>query len=229
MFGLMLLLTAGDAIGMPPSSQDAGARTTPRRAQRTAVEARLRAYDLAPSGTNWNALGTGADEVLVEIGADAKIEPLVRARAVSALAYLVTPAARKFLEATVVEKARSTEVNDRLLLRRASVALGWHGGAAAMERLAPLLDNAEADVRLDAVIGLGLTRLPSAADLLRKRIEGEKEPRVRNQMGRQVRMIEDALAHARPPSPKATRSDKPEPPPRRPGLQRDDPTSPIRP
>jgi HEAT repeat protein len=63
-------------------------------------------------------------------------------------------------------------------------------------RLGPLLDHEDPEVRLDAAIALGLTRLAPAADLLRKRMDVEPVPRVRSQMGRQLRVIEDARAAA---------------------------------
>jgi HEAT repeat protein len=166
------------------------------RATRSAVEARLRAYDTAKTLPDWHGMGAGVDEVLVEIGRDAKVEVLVRARAVSALGYFPTPLARRFLEQTVEGKAGAPDAGDRLLLRKAAVALGWMGGLGVPDRLAPLLGHGDPEVRVDAAIGLGLTRLPAAAAPLRKRFDVESEPRVRAQIGRQLRAIEDAQAAA---------------------------------
>jgi hypothetical protein len=56
-------------------------------------------------------------------------------------------------------------------------------------------------VRIDAAIGLGLTRSEEAADLLRKRFDVETVPKVRNQIGRQIRLIEEAVAAAKPSPP----------------------------
>lgn len=165
----------------------------PARPTRAAVEARLRAHELPPPPAEWRALGAGVDEVLVEIGADDKVEVLVRARAVSVLGHLSTPVARRFLEETIDARLESSHPDDRLLLRRAAVALGWMGGNGVAARLGPLLANPDPDVRLDAAIGLGLTRTAAAADLLRKRLPDEPVARVRTQLGRQIRVIEDAL------------------------------------
>jgi hypothetical protein len=52
-------------------------------------------------------------------------------------------------------------------------------------------------------IGLGLTRSGEAADFLRKRFDVETVPKVRSQIGRQLRLIEDAAADAKRPSPAA--------------------------
>jgi len=54
-------------------------------------------------------------------------------------------------------------------------------------------------VRIDAALALGLTRLESAAELLRQRLPAEKDARVRTQIGRQLRVIEAALTP--PPAP----------------------------
>jgi HEAT repeat protein len=166
----------------------------PARPTRAALEPRLRSYQPDPAA--WRALGPGTDQTLIEIAGDGKTETLLRARAVSTLGYFPTPAARKFLEATIEGKGTSSDPGDRLLVSKAAVSLGWLGGVDVPARLAPLLSHADADVRLDAAIGLGLTRLPSAAEALRKRLELETVPRVRAQVSRQIQVIEDARAAA---------------------------------
>jgi HEAT repeat protein len=175
----------------------AGARPpSPARADRATVEAKLRGHDGAPGPDAWRTLGAGVDETLAQIAADAKVDVATRARAVSALGYVGTQASRRFLAATVDGKARSTDAGDRLLLRKAAMALGWLGGADVPPRVAPLLQHDDPDVRLDAALALGLTRLPTAAELLRKRLPDEPVARVRAQMGRQLRIVEEALAAA---------------------------------
>jgi HEAT repeat protein len=162
---------------------------------RATVEARLRAYQPDPAA--WRALGPGVDELLIAIGGDGKMEVLVRSRALSTLAYFPTAASRKFLEATIEAKASSSDPGDRLLVRRAAVALGWLGGLRVPARLAPLLDSQDPEVRLDAAIGLGLTRLPAAADSLRKRLDVETAPQVRAQLSRQLQTIESTISSTR--------------------------------
>jgi HEAT repeat protein len=176
--------------GRPALAKPAGGGVT-----RAAVEARLNTFH-NDSAAGWQALGPGADLALVEIGGDAKAPALVRARAVSALGYFPTAPARRFLEQTLDGKATATDPTDRLLLRRAAVALGWLGGLGVTARLGPLLAHADPEVRVDAAIGLGLTRLAISADLLRKRLDVEPLPRVRSQIGRQLRVVEEALAAA---------------------------------
>jgi hypothetical protein len=205
--GLRVLLLMLVTLPLAPGARAAKPAGAPAgRVARGTVEARLRAYEPGPA-SGWQSLGAGADEALVEIGRDPKVDVLIRARAVSALGYFPTPPARRFLEQMIAsgagEVARPTptkpgsDAGERLLLRRACVALGWMGGLGVPARLGPLLGHADPDVRIDAAIGLGLTRLGAAADLLRKRVDTEAEPRVRAQMGRQLRVLEDALAAAR--------------------------------
>jgi hypothetical protein len=103
----------------------------------------------------------------------------------------------------VKQKASSNDAGDKLLLRKAALALGWVGGTAVPAQLGPLLEHPDPDVRLDVAIGLGLTRSGEAADFLRKRFDVETVPKVRSQIGRQLRLIEDAAADAKRPSPAA--------------------------
>jgi HEAT repeat protein len=185
---LVLMLLLG--VSLPAAARP----VTPPRPTRATIEPRLRSYQPDPAG--WRALGPGTDQALIEIAGDGKVEVLLRSRAVSTLGYFSTPAARKFLETTIEGKGTSADAGDRLLVGKAAVSLGWLGGVDVPSRLAPLLSHADPDLRLDAAIGLGLTRLPAAADALKKRLELETVPRVRAQISRQVQVIEDARAAA---------------------------------
>jgi hypothetical protein len=175
----------------------AAAKPAASKVPRATLEPKLRKYKPDPAA--WRALGPGTDEGLIEIAGDGKTELLLRSRAVSTLSYFPTPAARKFLEATVAGKAESQDPGDRLLVGKAAVALGWLGGAQVPDLLAPLIDHPDPDVRLDAAIGLGLTRLPSAAEVLRKRLDVETVDRVRAQISRQIQVID--AAREPPPAP----------------------------
>ena len=179
----------------------AGPAAPAARPDRAAVETRLRANTLPRSAAEWQALGAGTDEILVAIAGDAKAELQLRAHAVSALGVMSTRPGRALLESVVKQKASSTDAGDKLLLRKAALALGWAGGNAVPDQIGPLLDHPDPDVRIDAAIGLGLTRSEEAADLLRKRFDVETVPKVRNQIGRQIRLIEEAMAAAKPSPP----------------------------
>jgi hypothetical protein len=187
----IFLLAAGPlALAAPKALAPASPVT------RATVEARLRNYQPDPAA--WRALGGGVDQRLVEIGGDPKVEPLLRSRALSTLAWFPGPATRKLLESTVEGKAASSDPGDRLLVRKAAVALGWLGGVRVPALLAPLLESQDAEVRLDAAVALGLTRLPVAADLLRDRLAVETTPAVKTQISRQIQLIDDARIPALP-------------------------------
>jgi hypothetical protein len=81
------------------------------------------------------------------------------------------------------------------------VTLGWIAGPLAPPVLAPVLEHADPDVRADAAVGLALTRLPAAADLLRARLPRETDPQVRGHLARQLNVIEAALAAPAPAPP----------------------------
>ena len=193
----MLVLWLSAAISVLVSGPAAPAART----DRAAVEARLRANTMPRSAAEWAALGPGIDEILIAVAGDAKAELQLRAHAVSALGVMSTRPGRAFLETVVKQKAASADAGDKLLLRKAALALGWAGGNAVPTQLGPLLDHPDPDVRIDVAIGLGLTRSEEAADFLRKRFDVETVPKVRNQIGRQLRLIEDAAAAVKRPSP----------------------------
>jgi hypothetical protein len=172
----------------------AASPTKAAKVARATVEPRLRVYK--PDPASWKALGPGTDEALIEVAGDAKAELLLRARAVSTLAWFPTTSARKFVEATIDKKATSDDPGDRLLVRKAAVTLGWLGGTAVPERLAPLLQAADPEVRLDAAVGLGLTRLAASAEALKKRLDVEPVESVRAQISRQIQVIEAVHAPA---------------------------------
>jgi HEAT repeat protein len=188
----ILVQLALPALGKPPAPAPRAAKVS-----RAVVEARLRGSDGKKATTDWRALGAGVDDALIEVGGDTKTEIAIRARAVAALATLGTSNARRFLDKTILAKGEATEPDDKLILRKAAVALGWMGGRETPARLAPLLDHPDPEVRLDAAIGLGLTRLANAADPLRKRLATESDARVKTQLSRQLQVIE--MANPAPP------------------------------
>jgi HEAT repeat protein len=198
---IVWLATAAAALAAPPKARrnaPAPAPAAPVKAAsaRAALETRLRAADSPPSEAELRSLGPGVDEALVAIAGDARVEILVRARAVSALAFFPTPPARGFLERALGDKAISADPGERLLLRKAAVAFGWQGGGPAARKVGLLLEHVDPDVRIDAAFALGLTRIEAAAVLLRKRAPAETDPRVRRQIDRQIRVIEEALRAA---------------------------------
>jgi HEAT repeat protein len=166
----------------------AGAATAsaPTRAE---VEARLQKSPLGLSSTQLAELGAGAGGLLIQIAGDRAATPSLRGRALAALAYVRTPAAHDFLENFVVRNQPSSDAVDRVLLRKAAVALGWQSGPRCVEVLAPLLDHPDAEVRTDAVVALGLTRARAAEKPLRDRLALESDPGVRTQIENQLKTL----------------------------------------
>ncbi len=197
-------LLAGDSAATVRGGNADKVSNTPRDATRTNAPRDLRdrvlavlgAQESALSAAEWYALGPGVDVVLVGIAADTQTGQLVRVRALTALGQLPTRGTRDFLSTFVKQHAADDRAADKLLLRKAALSLGWVGGTAAADILAPLLEHEDADVRLDAAIALGLTRTRDAADWLRQRFDVEKDQRVRTQIGRQLRIQAEASAPA---------------------------------
>jgi HEAT repeat protein len=167
--------------------------------ERSQLAAYLKSHDV-PSAVELGALAKMPGRPLMAIAADARAEVLVRARAVAALRFWPSAETRSFLGKLVQEQAEATDATNRLLVRRAAVALGWLGGAGVCEQLALLFDNEDSEVRVDGAIGLGLTRAPEAPAVLRKQLTVESVARVRDQIERQLRALnQQPLAPEQPP------------------------------
>ena len=167
------------------AAPDAGAGA----ATRATVEARLRQGRQGLSSTDVAELGAAGGVFLVEIAGDKAAAAPIRLRAMAGLAYVRTPAAHDFLENFLIRKRPSSDPLDRAMLRKGAVALGWQGGPRTVEVVAALLDHADAEVRLDAVVALGLTRARSAEKPLRERLAGEPDAAVRAQIENQLKVL----------------------------------------
>jgi HEAT repeat protein len=161
---------------------DAGHADAPTRAD---VEAALRKNGDA----NLPRLATEAEAILITIADDRAVEAPVRARAVAALAYARSARAHTYLENLVLRRAPSSDPVDRLLVRRGAVALGWQSGPRVVDIVAPLLDHADPEVRLDAAVALGLCRAATAEAPLRARLGAETDPAVRRQIESSLRAL----------------------------------------
>lgn len=140
---------------------------------------------------------------LMAVALDGTAQALVRARAIAALRVVATPEVHRFLDKLIDDRAASTDATDRLLLRRAAITRGWLGGPGVEARLAKLFESGDPELRVDAAIGIGLTRGAEAADRLRRQLAVEKTPRVREQIERQLRALGQApAAPETPPPPK---------------------------
>jgi len=183
-----LLLLAAGLIAITGRAR-AAAPAAPTRAD---VEARLQraAHGLSP--TEVAELGAGAGALLAQIAGDRAAPVPLRTRAMEALTYVRTPATRDFLENFLIRKRPSSDAVDHTLLRKAAMALGWQAGPRSVDAVAALLDHPDPEVRLDAVVALGLTRARSAEKPLRDRLATEPDAGVRAQIESQLRVLAGA-------------------------------------
>jgi hypothetical protein len=161
----------------------------PAATKRADVEARLEKAPRGLSATEVADLGAGAGALLVQIADDRAAAATTRARAMEALTYVRTPATRDFLENFLIRKRPSSDAIDHVLLRKAAIALGWQAGPRSVDAVAALLDHPDPEVRLDAVVALGLTRARTAEKPLRARLATEPDANVRAQIESQLRVL----------------------------------------
>ena len=128
---------------VPPTPASGGGKTGDARPQ---LAAYLASHDV-PTLAELRGLASAPDKPLMAIAEDVRAEGLIRARAVAALRLLPSPAVQGFLGKLVRTKAKSNDATERLILRRAAVALGWISGPRAAADLALLFDNADPEVR----------------------------------------------------------------------------------
>jgi hypothetical protein len=177
------------ALALPVGGTAAATDARSAAPTRVEVEARLRQARQGLSSTDLAELGAKAGVLLGEIADDKAVAAPIRLRAMAGLAYVRTPAAHDFLENFLIRKRPSSDPIDRALLRKAAIALGWQAGPRSVEILATLLDHADAEVRLDAVVALGLTRARGAEKPLRDRLSGEPDAAVRAQIENQLKVL----------------------------------------
>jgi HEAT repeat protein len=187
-------------LAAAPSSRSPSTASKPEDV-RAKVEGYLAAHDVADSD-QLRVLVAEPGKPLMAIVTDARVKGLLRARAAAALRLVPTPEIHTFLEKLVQAKAKASDATDRLIVRRAAVALGWMAGPRTQDQLALLFENADEEVRLDGVIAIALTRAATAATLLRKQRAAETSPRVRDQIDRQLRTLEPVPPQAQDPAPR---------------------------
>lgn len=183
---LTCLAIAACLLGAAPASPKSPA-PKPENA-RAQIAAYLGSHDVA-TAAELRRLHAAPERPLMDIAVDGKVDGLIRARAVAALRLLPSSATHDFLGRLVSDKALSKEAADRLVVRRAAIALGWLAGPETDTKLAALFGNEDPEVRLDAAIGLGLSRAANAPIFLRRQLAVEQVPRVRQQIERQLQAL----------------------------------------
>jgi HEAT repeat protein len=192
----MVFLTLAASAGPPAPDAGQAAR------ERTQIESYLATHDVA-SAAELRGFAAAPEKTLMAIASAEDALRLTRARAVAALRLLPSPTVQAFLGTLIESNAKATGDTERLILRRAAVALGWIGGSDAPEQLALLFDNDDPEVRLDAVLGISMTRAATAVAILHKQLVAEASPRVREQIQRQLTALGEEPPQAeKPPSTK---------------------------
>jgi HEAT repeat protein len=181
---------AAAGAGAGSAATPLGPRASPTGGERTAIENRLQKSVTGVTAADGAALGPPALPILFAIVDDRAAVTSLRARAVDVVGFIRVAAAHAFLENLITRMVPGRDPIDLLLLRRAAVALGWQSGPRVVDTLAPLLDHDEADVRLDAAVALGLSRLHAAEKPLRVRLTRESDPEVRKQLTAQLRSLQ---------------------------------------
>jgi HEAT repeat protein len=202
----LLAAAAGGLGAAPPGASSTGAEGPAPAPSRAEVEARLQRGTRGLDPAEAAAIAHDAAGLLMRIADDRAAAPILRTRAMSALAYAGVPAAHDFLENFLIRTLPSRDATDRSLLRKAAVALGWQAGGRAVEILAQVLDHPDPEVRLDAALALGLTRAQAAVKPLRAQLAHETDAGVRAQLESQIKLLAPPVRSSAPAAAPAARA-----------------------
>lgn len=165
----------------------------------------LSTHDVPKNVSELTSLGPKPANAFMKIIQTRQHPALTRARAMSALRLLPSPAVQSFVAKWVETNAKADNTTDRMIVRRAAMVLGWMGGPAVFDRLEMLFENSDPETRIDAVLALSLNRVPRSIELLRKHLGTESDPRVRALIERQLTAM-DATAKPLDPPPAKKRN-----------------------
>jgi hypothetical protein len=155
---------------------------------RADVERILAGVERAPTRDDVERLQPGADEALIAVAADPKVSRLRRMRALYALRFAPSDAARRFAESVLaLDVGRTASGADALDLAAALSALSPYGDA--LPTVLPFLAHVSGDVRQTAAALIGGWAPPSAEGILRARLTVERDPGVRLHLVEALRRI----------------------------------------
>ncbi|MFT4624411.1 MAG: hypothetical protein ACI8PZ_003070 [Myxococcota bacterium] len=147
---------------------------------RAAVMDLLNQHDAAPTQTDFAALGDGVDALLMAIADDTEVPSSRRGRALTALQYYPTDAARAFVEGHLAPESTG------LLRRKAVYALAGGWGVSALAPLTAALADHDVQVRIAAVTALAGLESAEATAALTARLEVETVDAVKLALGKVV-------------------------------------------
>ena len=186
--GVLGVLLGNSAVAAPPAATTAKATDRPAGATRASVEAKLAKEGRTLVQADVQAMGKDADLILIDIMRDHRASSALRTRAVDALAASGSAVARDQLVRLVTV---TKDEADLPLVRKALLGLGWMGDGRIVANAGPWLDHKSPAVRLDAAVGLALSKNPEAFELLARHNRREKDADVRQQIDRLIKRHQD--------------------------------------
>lgn len=187
---LALALASPAAAQVAPDTAPAAPDVTvpdakaPGTTARDTVRRWFDGFEFVPTAEHYARIGAELGPALIAIAADPAEHPVVRARAVSAMAAATDAATLAHLGALLDDPDAES-----LLRRKAALALAERRGEAAIDRLAQALTNAPDDVPLREACARALRGLGPAAHATRDALlRGETAPTVRGLLGAEKRI-----------------------------------------
>ena len=144
------------------------------KSQKEKVLDLLTGYEFTADKQDWDAIGQGARDILMEVYLDTEQKKIVRARAIMALRYFSDEAVKQFLLGILYK-----EDQDEKFLRKGLYSLSSGFGKEVLKDLAIFLSHDNPDVREAAARSVGKIATKKSLNHLKKRLKAEKNEMVK--------------------------------------------------
>jgi len=134
---------------------------------RAGVVELLGSFEVEPTQKDWDKIGPGAADVLVEIAADPRQQPTMRSRAVSSLVHVESD------QHELLQNLLANTDTPVIVRRKAMNVLAIKHPEAAIVALEPFVNSDQPRLRESAIRALGLVARPEARVLLQERLKVE--------------------------------------------------------
>ena len=158
------------------------------KSQREKVLDLLTGYEFVADKQDWDEIGQGAGDILMEVFLDTGQPKIVRARAIMALRFFPDEAVKQFLLGILYK-----EDQDEKFLRKGLYALSRGFGKEVLGDIQKFLSHGNPDVREAAARSMGKITSRKSLNHLKKRLKVEKNDMVKKVIKQMIDSLKSEL------------------------------------
>ncbi|MFH1436928.1 MAG: HEAT repeat domain-containing protein [Pseudomonadota bacterium] len=158
------------------------------KSQKAKVLDLLTGYEFTADKQDWDEIGQGARDILMEVFLDTGQKKIVRARAIMALRFFPDEAVKQFLLGILYK-----EDQDEKFLRKGLYSLSSGFGKEVLEDLATFLSHDNPDVREAAARSMGKIAGKKSLNHLKKRLKAENNEMVKKVIRQMIDSLKSEL------------------------------------